>query len=51
MQAELKEVHVIGMRAKSFIELNRAIETAYIMYSEFKLPYELLQAIERDPFS
>ncbi len=49
MQAELKEVHVIGMRAKSFIELNRAIETAYIMYSEFKLPYELLQAIERDP--
>ena len=49
MQAELKEVHVIGMRAKSFIELNRAIETAYIMYSEFKLPYEILQAIERDP--
>ena len=49
MKAELKEVHVIGMRAKSFIELNRAIETAYIMYSEFKLPYELLQAIERDP--
>ena len=49
MQAKLKTVHAIGTRAKSFIELNRAIETAYIMYSEFKLPYELLQAIERDP--
>ena len=48
-QAEIPEVNVIGTRRTAFIELNRAIETAYIMYSEFKLPYELLQAIERDP--
>ena len=45
-QAEIPEVNVIGTRRTA---LNRAIETAYIMYSEFKLPYELLQAIERDP--
>lgn len=48
-QAEIPEVNVIGTRRTAFIELNRAIETAYIMYSEFKLPYEILQAIERDP--
>ena len=31
-----------------YIELNRAIETAYIMYSEFKLPYSLLKELEKD---
>ncbi len=47
--AEIEQVNVAGKRYTAFIELNKAIETAYIMYSEFKLPYELLQAIERDP--
>lgn len=37
---------VLKSKRKGYIELNKAIESIYIMYSEFKLPYNFLKKLE-----
>ncbi|MDG2952922.1 toxin VasX [Exercitatus varius] len=50
MDAEIEPLQVVGTRKSKpltdYIELNSAISTVRIMYSDFELPYSLLKEIE-----
>ena len=51
-KATIKTVAVKGKAMlRDCIELNPAISTAYIMYSDFELPHRLLKEIEQSPKS